>query len=224
MEVQKIKVEKREPGLKRDLKLMRKSGRIPCELYGDKKNLHFSVDKADIRSLIYTPDFKLADLQFNGEVFRCIVKEIQFHPVTDEIIHMDFLKLVDGRPIKVDLPVRFEGISPGVGEGGRLIRQLRHVAIKTTPEHLVDELILDISELELGHSVRVRDIELGNEIEVLTNPGIPVASVKVPRILLTEEEEAAEAAEAAAALEGEGEGEEGEGEGGEKKEDSAGGE
>jgi large subunit ribosomal protein L25 len=123
-----------------------------------------------------------------GESYRCIIKEIQFHPVTEGILHIDFLELAEGRKVKVQLPVRFKGTSPGVRNGGRLIQQLRKVEIKTTPDQLVEELILDISNLKLGNSVRVRDIETNDEIEILTNPGIPVATVKVPRVVIEEEE------------------------------------
>ncbi len=188
MEASSITIEKRVPGVKRELKALRRANRVPCEMYGESENLHFSVDKKQVRDLIYTPDFKVAKLDLGGESYRCIIKEIQFHPVTEEILHIDFLELAEGRKVKVQLPVRFKGTSPGVRNGGRLIQQLRKVEIKTTPDQLVEELILDISNLKLGNSVRVRDIEANDEIEILTNPGIPVATVKVPRVVIEEEE------------------------------------
>ena len=117
-------------------------------------------------------------------------------------MHVDFLQLVDGQTIKVNLPVRFIGTAPGTKEGGKLAQQLRRVKVKTTPEHLVDELQLDISELKLGHSVRVRDITPVEGVEIMSAGATPVASVIVPRALRSAsageaEEEAGEEVEEA---------------------------
>ncbi len=199
-------------------KAVRAAGKIPAVVYGGDTVSHVSIEFNELRHAIYTPEFKLIDLEMDGKTVSCIVKDIQFHPVTEEVVHVDFLQLIPGKSIKVEVPVRFEGVSPGIREGGKLTQKLRRIAIKTTPEHLVDELVIDISELMLGFSVRVSDAIVGEGIEVLNTPNIPVASVEVPRALKTEEEEAEElaaavAAEAAEAGEG-AEGAEG-GEGGE---------
>ena len=133
--------------------------------------------------MIYTPDFKVAEITLDGVAHRCIIKEVQFHPVSEKILHIDFLKLEADRPVQVEVPVRFEGSSPGVKVGGTLQQTLRRVKIKTTPENLVDQLFVDISDLELGHSARVRDLKVPNGIEVMNASGIPVVSVVVPRAL-----------------------------------------
>ncbi|MBR9921004.1 MAG: 50S ribosomal protein L25 [Bacteroidetes bacterium] len=190
-------------------KVARKTGSIPCVMYGGDDVVHFTTTKGDVKDLIYTPDFKVADITADGKQYRAIVKDVQFHPVTEEIEHIDFLQLVEGKPVKVALPVRFEGTSPGVMNGGKLQQSLRRVKVKTTPENLVEELVLNISHLKLGMSVRVRDIQIGDEVQILSSPNTPVALVDVPRAMraagLEEEEEAAgEEGE-----EGEGEGEEG---------------
>ena len=148
----------------------------------------------------------IRDRDIDGTSHSAIVKDIQFHPVTEQILHIDFVKLIDNHPIKVEVPIRFKGKSPGVKQGGQLIQSMRKVIIKATPENLVDELIADISHVELGSAIRVKELEIGEGIEVLSPENTPVASVNVPRALKTEEEEAAEAAEGA-----EGEGAEGEG-------------
>ncbi|WP_236975579.1 50S ribosomal protein L25 [Membranihabitans maritimus] len=169
---------------KKHTKQLRTEGKIPCVLYGGDKNFHFSVDPLDVRPLIFTADFKLAEIEIEGETHTCIVKDYQFHPVSDEIEHLDFLLLTDGVKVKVNIPLRCVGKAPGVKEGGKLIQKVREVLIRTTPEHLVEELTVDISDLNLGGTKRIRDIAVNNdEVNVLIAPNVPVASVVTPRVL-----------------------------------------
>lgn len=170
---------------KKGAKAVRNAGRIPAELYGGDTNIHFSTTQKEVKTLIYTPDFKLAEVNIDGETYKCIVKDIQFHPVTDEIVHIDFLRLIPGRTIKVDLPIAITGQSksPGMKAGGKLMSNVRRVKVKTTPEHMVHELKLDVSQLSLGQAIRVRDIPAVEGIEIMVPGGTPVASVEVPRAL-----------------------------------------
>jgi len=190
---------------KKGSKSTRKKELIPCVLYGGGQAVHFSTTFNEVRSLIYTADFKVASIALEDQSVKAIVKDVQFHPLTDEIIHIDFLRLVKGHPIKVELPIRFTGVSPGVKLGGRLVQQLRKIKVKTIPEKLVHELTLDISTLEMGQAIRVRDIDIAEGIEIINQPSIPVASVQVPRALKAEEgeeeEEGTETPEAAEATE-----------------------
>ncbi len=175
-------------------KAVRKEGKIPCVLYGGGVNVSFSTTHNDIKNLIYTPDFKIAEITLDGAVHKCILKDVQYHPVTESVLHADFLKLEEGRPIKLEVPVRFKGVSPGVKEGGKLQQTLRRVKIKTTPDKIVDELLVDISGLVLGQSARVRDLEVPEGIEVINSMGIPVVSVEVPRALRSAEAESEDGA------------------------------
>lgn len=186
-------------------KKVRNAGMIPAVIYGGEEVMHVSVAPGEIKDLVYTPDFKLAELEIAGEKYTCILKDLQAHPVTDEILHMDFLRLIEGMPVNVEIPVRFKGTSPGVKKGGALVKLLRRVKIRTTPEYLVDELYVDISSLKLGQSIRVKDLIVGEGISVSNSPSIPVAIVEVPRALKSasaaagaddEEEEAEVQAEA----------------------------
>ncbi len=192
---------------KKATKAVRNSGAIPCVLYGGGDAVHFSVEVGDVRDLVYTPKFKLAEIEVGGKKYSAILKDIQFHPVTEDILHIDFLALEDGRTVKVEVPIAFEGTSPGVRLGGKLQQNLRRIKIKTTPEHLVDHLTVNVSKLELGHAVRVRDIKPGEGIEIMSAPGTPVASVEIPRALRS----ASSAAEKAGGAEEGAEGAEGEG-------------
>ncbi|MDX1943358.1 MAG: 50S ribosomal protein L25 [Saprospiraceae bacterium] len=178
---------------KKGAKAVRKEGLIPCVMYGAQEVVHFSTTLSDVRHLIYSPDFKIAQVEVEGKSFKCILKDKQFNPVTDDIQHLDFLLLIDKRPIKVEVPIRFKGTSPGVKSGGKLLQKVRTVKIKATPEKLVDELTVDISHLELGQSIRIRDVQPGEGIEILNAPGTPIATIEIPRALRSAQQAAAAA-------------------------------
>ena len=182
MQVLNVSAQERPLG-KKSAKASRKENRIPAVVYGESDNLNISVALSEVKGLIYTPEFILANIDVAGNSFKAFVKDIQFHPVTDNIEHIDFLKLSDNRTVKVEVPVRFKGVSPGVLEGGKLIQQVRRIKIKAVPKNLVDHLMLDISEVVLGSAIRVRDIEVPNGIEIMNDGSIPVATVEVPRAL-----------------------------------------
>ena len=178
-----IKGELRTDLGKKGTKGVRAKGLIPCVIYGGDNPVHFSVQFSEIKDIIYTPDFKIANIEVGGESFRAILKSYQMHPVTEAVEHIDFLRLIDGHPVKVELPVRFYGVSPGVKLGGKLLQTLRKIKVKTTPQHLRDEILMDISSMELGQSIRVRDIKGIEGIEIMSSPGIPVATIEIPRAL-----------------------------------------
>lgn len=204
MQSVQVSGEVRENLGKKFSKAVRREGLVPAVLYGAGDPIHFTIKALDVRPLVYTPEFKLAELTVGGKTFKAIVKDYQFHPVTDALRHIDFLALQDGHPIKVQVPVIFEGSSPGVRSGGKLQVAVRRIKIKTTPENLVDKLVLNIDKLELGSAIRVRDIQIAEGVEIMNPGGQPVASVEVPRALrsaATAEKKAAEAGGAVVAEE-----------------------
>jgi large subunit ribosomal protein L25 len=170
---------------KEEVKRIRRNGQVPAVIYksGGGDALSFALNAPEVRSLIYTSKFKLTEITIDGKVHKAIVKDIQFHPVTDAVIHIDFLELVPGIKFKAEVPLRFAGQAPGVKAGGKFIPKLRQVKIMTTPETVVDEVSADISAMDLGSTIRVRDIELPNGVEVLNNGAIPIASIEIPRAL-----------------------------------------
>ncbi len=192
---------------KKAVRAVRSEGHIPCNVYGGKENVHFSAPVNDFKSLLYTPDFKIAEISINGNVHRAIVKEIQAHPVTDQILHIDFVELIANKPLKAEIPLRLVGQSIGAKTGGAVMQKMRRAKVKTTPECLVDVLEIDITELELGDSGRVRDIKPVEGLEVLNSPSSPVVSIEIPRALRSaqadEEKAAAAEGEATEAAEGE---------------------
>ena len=161
----------------------RREGNIPAVLYGGDEVIHFTTTKKQVKNLIYTPDFKLVEITVEGKTHRAILKDVQFHPVTDDILHIDFLRLIEDHPIKVSLPVRFKGIAVGVKSGGKLQQNLRRVKVKTTPDKLIDQIVVDVTTIEMGQSVRVRDIQVKEGIEILSPASQPLATIEVPRVL-----------------------------------------
>ncbi len=189
MNIVNISAEPRTELGKKATKSIRKAGKIPAVIYSKNGVEHFCTTVKEVKAMVFTPDFKLAEIELNGVKHKAILKDIVFHPVTESIQHIDFLELVDGQTIKANIPVKFTGESPGVKEGGKLISTFRTVKVKTTPESLVDELFVDISSLELGEAIRVKDISAIEGIEIMVDGAIPVAKVEVPRALKGEDEE-----------------------------------
>lgn len=164
-------------------KALRREGMVPAVVYGGDEVFHIALSAKEVRPLIYTADFKTAELNVDGKTFRCILKDKQFHPVTDEIIHLDFLRLTEGANVRVEVPIRFTGSAPGVKVGGKLQQNMRRVKVKTTPENMVYEMTADVSTMELGQSIRVRDIKPVDGVEIMNSPSIPIATIEIPRAL-----------------------------------------
>ncbi len=185
MEIVAIQGTRKELSGKEQARKTRRDGQIPAVMYksGGGEAMHFTLDTTIARALVYTPKFKMADVTLDDVLFHCIVKDIQFHPVTDQVIHLDFLQLVPGVKFKATVPLRFIGTAPGVKEGGKFIPRMRSVNILTTPEKVVDEMSADISKMELGSTIRVRDISVAEGVEITNTAAVPVASIEIPRAL-----------------------------------------
>lgn len=183
MEIVQIQGLKRDNLGKRGSKDIRKEELIPAVLYGKDSVEHLTISAREVKPIVYTPEFKIAEINIGGKVVRGILKDVQYHPVSDAILHIDFLQLIEGHPVKVEVPVRFKGVSPGVKNGGKMVQKLRKIKIKTTPDKLVNELLLDISGMQLEAISRVRDIQIPAGIEVVNNGSVPVAIIETPRAL-----------------------------------------
>jgi large subunit ribosomal protein L25 len=168
---------------KKQSKADRANGHIPCVIYSGVNAVHFTTQPLVVRDLVFTPAFKLAHITVEGKEYKCFVKQVSFHPVTDNILTIEFQELIPGRRLIVDIPVVTVGSSPGVKAGGKLLQSVRRVRIKCYPEDLVTEMTLDISSLELGQAIRVRDIKAESGIEIVNPAGTPVALIEIPRAL-----------------------------------------
>lgn len=186
---------------KKDAKRIRKEGRVPCVIYGGKEQLHFSLDERDFSRVIFTPEVFLIRLTIDGKEFDSVLQEIQYHPVTDEVLHADFIEVIEGKPIAVALPVKLSGNPVGVVKGGRLFHKKRRVKVKGLVADIPEDLTLDISQLDLNDSIKIRDLEEDN-LEFMDEPNSVVVFVKMSRGAgMAEEEEAEEEVEEEGAAE-----------------------
>ncbi len=172
---------------KKATKADRAAGKIPCVAYGRSGAEHFTVNPSDVRKLVFTGVFQVVDLTLGGKAQQAILKDVQYHPTTEAIEHIDFVKVDEGHQIKVEIPLRTKGVSEGVKAGGRLVQSVRKLKVKTDPSKLVDELFVDITKLKLGDAIRVRDVEVPEGISIMANGAVPVAMVEVPRALRSAE-------------------------------------
>ncbi len=182
METIAITGEARTDTGKKSTKAVRKNGGVPCVIYGADENVHFSASVKAFKELIYSPKFKTAEITVNGNTHKAFIKDMQFHPVTDGLLHIDFQALTDGQPVLTELPIRLVGRAVGVAAGGKLMTKVRKLKVKVLPQHLVPEIVVDVSHLDIGKSVRVRDVELEG-VQLMQAPAIPIASVEITRAL-----------------------------------------
>ena len=167
---------------KKEAKQLRREANVPCVLYGGEKQVHFHSPMILFRELLYTPDAYLVNLDVEGDEYKCILQDVQFHPVSEMILHADFLEYTEDKPVKMEIPVKPVGNSPGVQVGGRLMTKIRKLKVRALAKDLPDYINVDISDLELGKSVKVKDIKAEN-FEILNSPSNPVLSVEIPRAL-----------------------------------------
>ena len=206
-----IKGSQRESVGKASTKALRNAGKVPCVLYGGDKALHFSADELSFSKIVYTPNVYTAMIELeNGEKYKAILQDIQFHPVSDKILHVDFYQLHDDKEVTMDIPVRLEGNAPGVIAGGNLRFPYRKLKVKALPADLPDFITADISSLNIGDKLYVTELK-NDQYTILHPDNTVVAQVRVSRLALSldelegdeeEGEEGAEDAEGAPTAEG----------------------
>lgn len=172
---------------KKAAKAIRNSGNVPCVLYGEKKDangqpeaIHFSVSEKEINKLIYTPHIYLVDINIDGEDHKGILKEVQFHPVKDNVLHVDFLEVHAEKPIVMGVPIAPQGLAEGVRAGGRLITMVRKLNVKALYSAIPEKLNIDVTALQLGKSIKVGDLHFEN-LELVTPKEVIVCTVKMTR-------------------------------------------
>ncbi|RAJ11562.1 50S ribosomal protein L25/general stress protein Ctc [Arenibacter echinorum] len=202
-----IKGSERESVGKKATKALRNAGKVPCVIYGGEKPLHFAAEELSFKDLVYTPNAHTVVVDLDGgKKYDAVMQDIQFHPVSDSILHVDFYQLFKDKEVTMDIPVRLLGNSPGVRNGGRLLFRKRKLAIKALPGNLPDFFDIDISKLKIGGNISVSTL-LKDEFTILHPENTVVVQVKAARnAVLTEEEdeETEEGAEAAAEAPAEG--------------------
>jgi large subunit ribosomal protein L25 len=180
-----IKGTKRTEISKQAVKQLRGEGNVPCVLYGGKENVHFTTPIIDFKPLVYTDSVHTVQLSIDGTDYNAVMKEIQFHPITDRIIHIDFHEINPDKAVVIDIPVRLKGTSEGVKEGGRLIQKLKKLKISAMMKDLPDNVEIDITPLKIGDSVRVANLEK-DAVTFLDSPNNIVVGVRVTRAVVEE--------------------------------------
>jgi large subunit ribosomal protein L25 len=184
---------------KTEAQRIREGGNVPCVLYGGNEQVHFSAPLILFREVVYTNEAHFVHLNIEGDECQAIIKEVQFHPVSEMILHADFLKIAEDRKIKMDIPVRLVGRSKGEDKGGALVRKRASLKVYALPKDMPDHIDVDVTELDFHHAIKVIDMKMVN-LEFLDPKQASIAVVEVPRAAkLAAEEEAAKAAEAVAA-------------------------
>lgn len=187
---------------KKSAKIARVADNVPCVLYGNNGNVHFTVTQSAVRKLIYTPEVFIVNLTVEGKDRKAIVKELQFHPVKDTLMHIDFLEITDKKAVAIDIPVKLEGLAAGVKAGGKLSLQLRKLRVKGIYTDFPEAITLDVTKLVLGKSIQVGEIQL-DKLEILSPKNAVVCQVKLTRAARAADEEEAGVEEGEETEEGE---------------------
>ena len=183
---------------KKEALSLRREGKVPCILYGGKDIVHFEAIEKDFKHLVYTPDVHMIKLDVGGKQVDAILKDIQFHPVTDNIMHVDFLEVIGDKPVVMDIPVRFNGTPVGVKEGGQMLKKLTKIRLKGAISKIPGTIELDVVSLKIGDSIRIKDLKYAG-VTFLHEAAVTIVAVKTTRAVV---EEVTPAATAAAAVAG----------------------
>uniref|UniRef100_UPI003FEE76EC 50S ribosomal protein L25/general stress protein Ctc n=1 Tax=Alloprevotella sp. TaxID=1872471 RepID=UPI003FEE76EC len=172
---------------KKATKEIRKSGNVPCVIYGEKKDengnplaIHFSVSEKEINKLIYTPHIYLVDINIDGVDYKAVLKEVQFHPVKDNVLHVDFYEVHAEKPIVMGVPVQAQGLAAGVRAGGRLMMMVRKLNVRAMYDQIPEKLFVDVTALQLGKTIKAGDLHFEG-LEMVTPKEVIVCAVKMTR-------------------------------------------
>ena len=205
----KINGSKRESVGKSSTKVLRNAGKVPCVVYGGEKPVHFSADEISFSKLVYTPNAHMVAISFDGKSeINAIIQDIQFHPVSEKILHIDFLQLFESKEVTMTIPVKYEGNAPGVrNEGGILSKNKRKLSVRALPKDLPDYIKADISNLNLNDNITISDVS-DDSFKFLHPDNMVVCQVKMSRASLSlsteEEEDGEESSEGSETSTGEG--------------------
>ena len=198
-----IKGSQREIVGKVATKALRNAGKVPCVLYGGDKAIHFSANELAFSKLVYTPNVYTATVELeNGEKYEAILQDIQFHPVTDKILHVDFYQLFEDKEITMEIPVKLTGNAPGIVAGGVLRFPYRRLRIKALPTNLPDFISLDISNLEIGDKIFIKEV-ISDEFSILHPEDTVICQVSIARAAIVDEVEDEEGEDEEGTTEGE---------------------
>lgn len=183
---------------KKDAKALRKAGQVPCVLYGSGEQVYFSIRSVDLEKVYFSPDVYQIELNIDGTTKKAIIQDIQTHPLTDKLVHVDFLELADDKNVKVGIPVRITGRAKGVMNGGKMLTIFRKLKVEGLPGKIPAEIEIDVTPLRIGQSIRVRDVKIPG-VTLLNDGSAVIVSVKMARGAVADAEDEEEGEEEAAA-------------------------
>jgi len=161
-----ISAEQRTEVGKKSTRDLRKIGHVPCVMYGGAEVLHFHAHENEFRNVIYTPNAYIIEIKINGDVHKAVMQELQFHPVTDKLIHIDFVEVSDDKPVTMEIPIRLVGAAKGLKDGGKPRQRRRVLKVRGLIEHLPDTLDIDVSDVEIGDVIKIGDLSY-DKLEIL---------------------------------------------------------
>ena len=166
---------------------LRKNGGVPCNLYGENKNengesiaMSFATTQEELRKLVYSPDIYSVNLTIDGKECKAVMKELQFHPVTDQLLHVDFYEITEEKPIVMEVPIQMTGLAEGVKAGGKLAASVRKLKVRAPYTAIPEKLISDVTNLALGKTIKVGELSFEG-LELVTSPSVVVCQVKMTR-------------------------------------------
>ncbi len=168
---------------KKAARQIRSQENVPAVIYGGAQEVNFYASAKAFKPLVYTGEFQIAEVTVDGKMYRCILKDLQFDKVSDALIHLDLLELVDDKKVVATLPLKYVGTSVGVKEGGKLVIKIKSLKVKALPKDLVETINVDITSLALNGNIRVEDVKAPG-LEIMNSPRIPIASVVIPLTVL----------------------------------------
>ncbi|MEG1483759.1 MAG: 50S ribosomal protein L25 [Bacteroidales bacterium] len=181
METIKLKGNARKIGTKQDLKQLRRNEEVPCIIYGQNvENVNFSVNAKELRAITHTPKSYIIEVEVEGKTYKCVYHQAQFHPITDETLHIDFLSVSEEKPVVIDVPLNVFGSSDGVKQGGKLLVSARKLKVSAPLDKLPNELPVDITTLQLGKTVVAGDLSFDG-IQIVSPKSTIICSVKMTR-------------------------------------------
>ena len=186
---------------KKDAKMHRREFKVPCVLYGGEEQIHFVAEEKVLAKIMHSPIAYIYNITVGGQIHDCIVQDVQYHPVTDRMLHVDFMLVVPEKPVIIGIPIKVIGTAPGVLRGGRLIKKMRKLVIKALVQDLPDDLTVSLDGLEIGDSIKVSDMKF-DKVTFLDPPSSVIVGVRTARAVVEEVVPGAEGAAAAPAVAG----------------------
>jgi len=176
----------RESVGKKDAKLQRSEGRIPCVIYGGKEQIKFTADEKSFAQIVFTPDSFFIKLTIEGKIHDCVLKDIQYHPVSDTILHADFIEFEMDKPLTMSVPVKFTGNAPGLIKGGQLVKKFRKLNVRALPADMPEAVVIDISELDIDQKIIISEVPQ-EKYKILEKPERYIIAIRPTRVTATVE-------------------------------------